>query len=158
MLRHARAFQSEADYREFDEAIDLFAARMDPSDLPELHRAFDDGTEGQDAYWSLVHLIEDYEPATATKVFLDVLPEMMPSAREWMETLTIRRLNSEPDRHILTAAARAAEPPNRAALQELLDGIAAVPGSEAADAVATRARSVAGQLNQPRSRRLFDRA
>jgi hypothetical protein len=63
MLRRARRLQTDEDFAEFERAISLLAVRMDPTDLPELHRAFDDGTEDLGVYWSLVHLVKRYDYA-----------------------------------------------------------------------------------------------
>ena len=46
-------------------------------------------------YWSLVHLIEAYDFTEGARVYLDVLPAMLPTAREWMKLRAIRQLNHE---------------------------------------------------------------
>ena len=89
MLRASSRLRSEEDFATFELAIALLAERLDPTDLPDLHRAFDDSTEDYGVYWSLLHLIERYDFETAARVYLDVLPEMLPTARDWMETLAI---------------------------------------------------------------------
>jgi hypothetical protein len=146
MLRASCHLRSEQHFATFESALDLLAERLDSADLPDLHRAFDDSTEDYGAYWSLLHLIERYDFETAARVFVEVLPEMLPTARGWMETLAIRQLNDDGARSLLIDAARAAQPTERAALGTLLTGIAKTPESEPRDAVSLRAEQALAAL------------
>ena len=79
-------------------------------------------------------------------MYLDVLPEMLPTARGWMETLTIRELNDDEAGSLLVDAARVAGPAGRAALEALLTGIAKTPESERRDSVSARAEHALAAL------------
>ena len=146
MLRASCRLRNEEDFATFESALDLLAERLDSADLPDLHRAFDDSTEDYGAYWSLLHLIERYDFEAAARVYLDVLPQMLPTARGWMETLAIRQLNDDEARSLLIEAARAAKPTARAALETLLTAIANTPESEPRDAVSVQAEQALAAL------------
>jgi hypothetical protein len=82
-------------------------------------------------------------------VFLDVLPEMLPTAVEWMKLLAIRQLNHEEARLLLFESGRLARRPNRAALIALLNDITFERGSEPTDALGTRAEQTLAAVGEP---------
>ena len=61
MLRSSSRLRDDADFETFDRAVALLAESLDPRDLPAIYRAFDDGTEDYEVYWSLVHLVDKYD-------------------------------------------------------------------------------------------------
>lgn len=82
----------------FERAAGRLARRMDPRDLPGMHLAFDDQAEQPQRMWGLLHLVEDFDDEAGAAAYLGTLREALPAAREWMETLLMRQLNSEPAR------------------------------------------------------------
>jgi Immunity protein 30 len=144
LLRASQRLRNEQQFADFDAALTQLSERMDPTDLPDLHRAFDDETEDHEVYWGLVTLIENFDGAVGTRVFVDVLPETVPTARDWMKTLAIAKLNDENARIALIQAGRQAPPPNRAALDALLLELS----SETGDALATKAAGALALLRK----------
>jgi Immunity protein 30 len=147
MLRSSSRLRDDADFETFDRAVALLAESLDPRDLPAIYEAFDDGTEDYEVYWSLVHLVDKYDWRLMTTVYMDLLPETLPKAREWMELLAIRQVNHEGARKLLVEAARAAPAPNRDALRSLLVGLASERDSDAAASLALRAERVIQDLD-----------
>ena len=147
MLRSSSRLQDEADFETFERAVELLAASLDPRDLPAIYQSFDDGTEDYEVFWNLVHLIDKYDWRTAATVYVDLLPETLPRAHEWMELLAIRQVNDDKARGFLLEATRAAPAPNRDALRSLLVGLASERDSDAAQALALRAEQALHDLD-----------
>jgi hypothetical protein len=146
-LRESRGLRSKEEFAAFVSAMAALGERLDPADLPELYRSFDDGTEDYGAFWSLIHLIEQYDWAKAASAYIEVLPDMVATAHEWMETLAIRQLNNDAARQLLVEAGRAGEPANRAALRDLLAGVATGDESGVVYPVAARAAEALAALD-----------
>jgi hypothetical protein len=66
--------------------------------IPGLSAGFDDRTEDHEVMFGLVHGIESFRGAAATKEFILSIPSMLPQAREWAKTMTTRKLNNEGSR------------------------------------------------------------
>jgi immunity protein 30 of polymorphic toxin system len=147
MLRSSSRLRDDADFETYERAVELLAESLDPRDLPTIYRAFDDGTEDYEVFWSLVHLIDKYDWRTTATVYVDLLPETLATAREWMELLAIRQVNHDEARRLLLEAARAAPAPNRDALRTLLVGLASERDSDAAKALAIRAEQALHELD-----------
>jgi Immunity protein 30 len=143
LVRH-RLMQSTEDTMTFDRAVQQLAEHPKGSDLPALLRVFDDGTEHIEVMWTLVHLVEGYDAAEYAGAFVAVLPEALPSARDWMEALALGQLNDDEARGLLLDAARRTNPSARQALSGLLAQIAATQD----DQVAARARDVLSDLGR----------
>ena len=144
LLRRSRRLSSDADFADFEKALALLAQRMNPADLPDLYRSFDDATEDYNLFWAVLHLIEHYDSETkdftaGARVFLEMLPEMLPTSSRWMELLAIRQLNDEDARRLLIQAGRSAPSANRAALEGVLRKLASEHESPVADALASKA-------------------
>jgi hypothetical protein len=103
--------------------------------------AFDDQTEQPERMWGLLHLVEAFADDVYATAYLGSLTTTVAMAREWMETLLIRQLNSESARATLSRQAATAGPATREALFGLLDGVAVED-----DPVAERARTTKSQL------------
>jgi hypothetical protein len=147
MLLSSSRLRDDADFETFDRAVALLAESLDPRDLPAIYRAFDDGTEDYEVYWSLVHLVDKYDWRVMATVYVDLLPETLPKAREWMELLAIRQVNHDDARKLLVEAARTAPAPHRDALRSLLVGLASERDSDAAKALAIRAQQALHDLD-----------
>lgn len=147
MLRSSSRLRDDADFETYDRAVELLAESLDPRDLPAIYQAFDDSTEDYEVFWSLVHLIDKYDWRTAATVYVDLLPETLTKAHEWMELLAIRQVNDDKARGLLLEAARDAAAPNRDAVRSLLVGLASDRDSDAAQALAVRAEQALHDLS-----------
>lgn len=126
---------------EFDRVVQAIALHPQESDLSGLLRVFDDRTEHSEVMWTLVHLVEGYDAATYAATFVDLLPDTMPVAPDWMEVLAIGQLNHDEARGLLVQAARRAKPAAGRAIADVLGHI-----SRREDTVAIRADEVMSAL------------
>jgi hypothetical protein len=94
---------------------------MDPALLPELLRVFTDRTDNHEVMWGLLHLVEDFPAEDFYAAMLDVLP--LDDAREWIEILHFRTLNSDTARQAFSIALAAASGPGAAASRAILEQI-----------------------------------
>jgi len=147
MLRSSSRLRDDADFEAYERAVELLAEGLDPRDLPAIYRAFDDGTEDYEVFWHLVHVVDKYDWRTAAKVYVDLLPETLPKAHEWMELLAIRQVNHDEARGFLLEAARAAPALNRDAVRSLLVGLASERDSDADRALALKAEQALQDLD-----------
>ncbi len=141
VLHETRLMRSVEEGEAFERAAEQLARRMDSRDLAGMLLAFDDRTEQPERMWGLLHLVEDFDDEVFAGAYLGTVSAATPDAREWMETLLIRQLNSESARATLTKQATTAAPDTREALFGLLAGIAAMDSP-----VAERARATMGLL------------
>jgi hypothetical protein len=149
LLGQSQALRHDQDFADFDIALDQIAERMEPTDLPAVYRAFDDATHDFGAYWKAVHLIDAFDVAMAARAFVEVLPKMLPAARNWMRLLAIRQLNEETARTRLIEAGRSARPSQRAALAGLLAELASEPDADGEAQLASKAAAARAWLNAP---------
>jgi hypothetical protein len=129
---------TDPELAEWSNLVTAIAAGPPPdrAELEVLFRSYpDDGDLAFGLAWAVLHFVERGEDVASAEAFVNALPDTVPTSREWMETFTIRQLNVERNRDLLIATARRARPEARAALVDLIRGIASVPG----DAVAERA-------------------
>jgi hypothetical protein len=108
---------------------------------------------GDRAPWSVaawnepaVHLIDDFDLATVARAYVDVLPEMLPTARGWMRLLAIRQVNHDAARDLLVAAGRLARPSHRSALVGMLADLASEPEADGDADLASKARAALADL------------
>ena len=144
-LRESRLMRTDEEVAIFIAALDELAERRRQTDLPALHKAFDDQTQHLEVMWTLVHLIEDFDYQAGANALMSALPEMMPTAYDWMELLVIRTLNSDVARPMLMDAFRPSSRVEQEALRTIIEGIADFD-KEAPDPVAVRAREFLGHL------------
>ena len=154
LLRRSRKLSTDADLADFASALEQLALRMDPADVPDLYRSFDDATEDYNLFWAVLHLIERYDSdakdsLAGARTFLEILPEMLPTAQRWMTILAIRQLNHEDARPLLIQAGRSAPSASRTALEGVLIEIASEHESPVADELASRAVQALAALRQP---------
>jgi hypothetical protein len=148
-LRESRLMRTDAEVAQFIAALDELADRRRQTDLPGLHQAFDDQTKHGEVMWSLVHLIEDFDCQAAAIALVAALPEMTPTARDWMKLLVIRTLNSDEARPLLMDAYRTSSRSEQDALRGLVAAIADFD-NEAPAPVASRARAFFGATENAR--------
>ncbi len=141
VLGDARLMRSAEEGEAFERAVGQLSRRMNPRDLSVMLLAFDDQTEQPERMWGLLHLVEDFADDVYATAYLGSLTTTVAMAREWMETLLIRQLNSESARATLIRQAATAGPAIREALFGLLDGVAAMDAP-----VGERARTTKSQL------------
>ena len=127
---------SEAGLEEWAALIRGLADGPPPSadELDLLLRVFpDDGDLSFGLAWALLHVLERSEDSAFATTFLRALPDTFLSSREWMETFTIRSLNSEKFREILIAEGLRADPEARTRLVEMIRGITHGPRDAATE-------------------------
>src|SRR5688500_2283264 len=89
-LESSRRLRNDDELAQFDEALAELSELPDPALLPRLLRLFDDETEDYGLFWSLIHVIENYDDVSEVEALVGVLPSAVGSAYEWMELLTLR--------------------------------------------------------------------
>lgn len=148
-LESARRLRNDQEVAQFEQALAEASEHPDPALLPRLLRLFDDATDDYGLFWSLVHVIEDYESVTEVEALVRVLPSTIESAYEWMELLILRVVNDDQSRPILIDVAKSASDQERASLIRVVSGLTVSEGTEAADALATRAHEILVELRRP---------
>ena len=93
-LSDASKLESEADFQQFEDALDELATQFTTEDIPAICKIFSDSNDETDYMYALIHLMEDcvgdaylYQIAVCT-------PQML-NAREWAKVLNIRIVNSD---------------------------------------------------------------
>ena len=124
ILNANRLIRSREEFEAFEAALAEIAADPDPQDLPDLFLVLDDGCEESEVMFGLVHFLETFERKPRLQVFLDVVPEMMTQAPDWVRVLHYRILNNDEAREYYKQLLRSAPAIQQQVVRPLLEEIA----------------------------------
>ena len=91
--------------------------------IPGLCAGFDDRTEDHEVMFGLVHDIESFHGAAATREYILSIPSMLPHARGWVKTMTKRKLNNDESRREFTRVLQEMDEGSRDVVVDILNDI-----------------------------------
>lgn len=123
MLSRNRLLETKEQVSAFEKALEQVASHPEAANhLRELHLVLDDQTRQTEVMYGLVHLLESFDVEQQLRAFLEVFPQLMKQAPEWVKTLHFRLLNDDGARGTYRALLRNANTPSRTlALSALAD-------------------------------------
>lgn len=94
-LKKNRLMKTSEEVSIFEETLEKIAERADDKYLKDLHLILDDDCEKPDVMFSLVHLLESFDPQKQLEAFIAVIPQLMITAPEWTKIIHYRIINDE---------------------------------------------------------------
>lgn len=94
-LYDSRLLATQAEYEEFEDALENLADCTDRNIIRDLCMVFDDTTQDEEVMFGLVHLIEDFDMESYLTQMPTALPKMIENGKEWAMVLNKRILNSD---------------------------------------------------------------
>jgi hypothetical protein len=121
-LRAIHHLETGAEMDEYDQLLTEIAndEPLDSALLPDLFLSFYDDTEGEEAMWRLLHLVEHFPAQAYASALVEALPSMVTQAKEWALLLLKRMLNSPSDRSLLREAYNSHSMEHQQLLRDLL--------------------------------------
>lgn len=92
-----RLLRSPSECWAFDDALMQLSNTSDVELLSQLFQVFDDKAEHSEVMWGLVHYVEAFDTDVYLRGLAEATPQLLGTARDWLQLLHIRILNSEPD-------------------------------------------------------------
>jgi hypothetical protein len=122
-LSRNRLLETKEQVSAFEKALEQVASHPEVANhLRELHLVLDDQTRQTEVMYGLVHLLESFDMEQQLRAFLEVFPQLMKQAPEWVKTLHFRVLNDDAARGTYRTLLRHANTPSRTlALSALAD-------------------------------------
>lgn len=99
-LQQNRLLRTSSEVYNFEQAIENILSLKDVNLIKNLCKGFDDQTSDHEVMFGLVHAVESFEGEEGLLVMAEAIPDMLPKAKEWVQTLHYRILNHEPSRHM----------------------------------------------------------
>jgi hypothetical protein len=104
----------------FEQTLEKLAQNSDLVDLPRLHLILDDACEQPEVLFSLVHFLESFEVQKQVQAFIQVMPDLVKRAAEWMTILHSRIMNDEVARSVFEAEMRSMKDQKQDEIYQLL--------------------------------------
>lgn len=83
----------------FEDALAELAENFRQEELPQYHLVLDDRCQHPEVMFGLIHFLESFEIEQQLAAFLEVTPQLILIAPEWMRILHSRILNDQDYRH-----------------------------------------------------------
>jgi hypothetical protein len=120
VLEANRLLRSPHEVAKFEQTLETLAQNPNSADLPSLHLILDDACEQPEVMFSLVHFLESFDVQDQVKVFIQVMPNLVERAAEWMAILHSRIMNDEVGRSVFEERVRSMSDPKKLEIQRSL--------------------------------------
>jgi hypothetical protein len=120
ILKANRLLRSPHEVALFEQTLEQLVGNPDSADLPSLHLILDDGCEQPEVMFSLVHFLESFDVQEQLQAFIQVMPDLVKQAPEWMTILHSRITNDPIAQAAFEKTWRSLDPEKQSEIDRLL--------------------------------------